>query len=943
MTEIQEGSWIIPAVGHSLVKTDARAATCTEAGNTAYWTCMACGKYYSDENGVTEIQEGSWVTPALGHSWNSGEVTKAATCTEEGVMTYTCTRCGVTKTEKIDALGHDLMEIAARAATCTEPGNSAYWTCTVCGKYFSDAEGTREIAENSWIIPAKGHSMVKTDSKAATCAEPGNSEYWTCTVCGKHFSDEEGVTEIQEGSWIIPAKAHSLVKTEAKEASCTETGNTAYWTCTACGKFFSDEEGAIEIQEGSWVTPALGHSWNSGEVTKAATCTEEGVMTYTCTRCGETKTEKIDALGHDLMETAARAATCTEPGNSAYWTCTVCGKYFSDAEGTREIAENSWIIPAKGHSMTKTDAKAANCTEPGNSAYWTCTVCGKHFSDAEGTREIAENSWIIPAPGHIWNSGEVITQATCTHEGEMLYTCTVCGATRTEVIAMLLHHLMEVPAKDPTCTLEGNSEYYVCDSCGHYFSDPDGTNEIQEGSWVIKAKGHVFGDWEIVVAPSCENHGSKQRTCTVCEYTETEDMDLTDHDWEEEFTVDQEPGCTTDGSKSRHCRNCGQKTDVTVIPALGHDWDTDHVVFNWSEDLSEAEAVFTCLRDPSHVETVKAAVTSETAAGIITYTATVVFDNATYSDQKTANAHEVTRIFGESRYDTCIKIADYYLERNKAGKLPAIVIATGNDFPDALTGAYLANVMKAPIMLIDLSNSARITTYIRNHLADDGTVYILGGTGVVEDEWLAELSGYNLKRLDGQDRFETNLSILGQSGATGGDIFVCTGTNYADSLSASAIKMPILIVGGSLTKAQKDYLAGGSWNFHLVGGTSVVSEEIEKELTAYGTIADRTYGPDRYATSRAMAERFLGEPQEAILAYGANFPDGLCGGPLAYTMGAPMILSGSKPATNAAGIDYAAAKNITYGLVLGGDSLIDDQTVRTTFAMSETDEIKLFE
>ena len=80
-----------------------------------------------------------------------------------------------------------------------------------------------------------------------------------------------------------------------------------------------------------------------------------------------------------------------------------------------------------------------------------------------------------------------------------------------------------------------------------------------------------------------------------------------------------------------------------------------------------------------------------------------------------------------------------------------------------------------------------------------------------------------------------------------------------------------------------------------------------------------------------------------MLAYGANFPDGLCGGPLAYTMGSPIILSGSTPAQNTSGIAYTTGKNISSGLVLGGPTLIDDQTVRTTFSMRESDQIKIYE
>ena len=284
---------------------------------------------------------------------------------------------------------------AAKAATCTEPGNSAYWKCTVCNKYFSDEAGLAEIEENSWIIPAAGHTMTATAAKAATCTEPGNSAYWKCTVCNKYFSDAEGNAEIEENSWIIPATGHSMTATAAKAATCTEPGNSAYWKCTVCNKYFSDEAGLAEIEENSWIIPAT---------------------------------------GHNMTATAAKAATCTEPGNSAYWKCTVCNKHFSDAEGNAEIEENSWIIPATGHNMTATAAKAATCTEPGNSAYWKCTVCNKYFSDAEGNAEIEENSWIIPAAGHDWSepnyewsvdNTQVVATRICAHNASHKETETV--------------------------------------------------------------------------------------------------------------------------------------------------------------------------------------------------------------------------------------------------------------------------------------------------------------------------------------------------------------------------------------------------------------------------------------------------------------------------------------------------------------------------------------
>ena len=260
-----------------------------------------------------------------------------------------------------------------------------------------------ESLSASVVKTSTAHSMTKTEAKEPTCTEDGNSEYWTCSVCGKFFSDENGENEIAKDSWIIEAKGHSLTKTEAKEPTCTEPGNSEYWTCSVCGKYFSDENGTTEIEADSWV---------------------------------------IDATGHSLTKTEAKAPTCTEDGNSVYWTCSVCHKYFSDENGTTEIEVDSWVIDATGHSLTKTEAKAPTCTEDGNSEYWTCSVCHKYFSDEAGTNEIAKDSWKIAATGHTpgeWEHNGTEHWSCCTvcaAECERAVhtfsgrTCTVCGYTK---------------------------------------------------------------------------------------------------------------------------------------------------------------------------------------------------------------------------------------------------------------------------------------------------------------------------------------------------------------------------------------------------------------------------------------------------------------------------------------------------------------------------------
>ena len=147
------------------------------------------------------------------------------------------------------------------------------WTCNICGKYFSDEDGRQEISLVDTVIPA-GHQLSKTEGKAATCTEAGNIEYWNCSVCGKYFRDNEGRQEILLADTAIPA-GHQLNKTDSKAATCTEAGNTEYWYCSVCKKYFSDEDGKQEISLVATVVPATGHQLSKRDE-QTATCTEAG-------------------------------------------------------------------------------------------------------------------------------------------------------------------------------------------------------------------------------------------------------------------------------------------------------------------------------------------------------------------------------------------------------------------------------------------------------------------------------------------------------------------------------------------------------------------------------------------------------------------------------------------------------------------------------------------
>ena len=264
-------------------------------------------------------------------------------------------------------------------------------------------------------------------------------------------------------------------------------------------------------------------------------------------------------------------------------------------------------------------------------------------------------------------------------------------------------------------------------------------------------------------------------------------------------------------------------------------------------------------------------------------------------------------------------------------------MANGTNFADALAGSYLAAKKNAPILMTDGKNSTAIKTYIKNHVNLGGTVYILGGTKAVSNKVLEGLTGYTFIRLAGNDRYGTNLEILKEAGVTNEEIIVATGTGFADSLSASASGKPILLVGKKLSAEQKAYLASvQTQQYYVIGGTSAVSAALAKEVEAYGAVK-RIGGSTRYQTSVMVAEQFFNDATQAVVAYGRNFPDGLCGGPLAYAMEAPLILTENSKAADA--VAFTTTRKIASGVVLGGAGLVSNETTQKIFNLLNEDEI----
>ena len=494
---------------HDMTSVAAVEATCTEAGHTAYYECSGCGKYYSDEAGENEISLDDTVIAATGHSMDA-VAAKAATCTEAGnTAYYVCDNCGKYFSDEagntqitladtvVAATGHSMDAVAAKAATCTEAGNTAYYVCDDCGKYFSDEAGNTQITLADTAVTATGHKTSAVAAKAATCAQAGNIACYVCDSCGKYFSDAAATSEIAAADVTIPALAHSLTAVAAKEATCAAEGNTAYYVCSACGKLFSDGAGTTEITAADTVVATIPHTLTAVEA-KAATCTEAGnTAYYECSVCGKYFADAygateitvadtvVPAAGHDMIYVVASEATCTRPGNIGYYMCDTCGNTYSDYDGTHAIDVQSTVVEPVPHTLTLVPEEPATCTEDGHTAYYECSVCGNYFSDAEGQTQIDLEDTLVPA-AHSTVTKLVTVAPTATTDGAVDEVCSVCETPLREVVYL--------PALTDANVDNGTYDYSVT------YQSTNGTRFNRYGTYTLAGENETGEDISFSIA-----------------------------------------------------------------------------------------------------------------------------------------------------------------------------------------------------------------------------------------------------------------------------------------------------------------------------------------------------------------------------------------------------------------------------------------------------------
>ena len=279
---------------------------------------------------------------ATAHSYTS-KVTQAATCSSQGIKTYTCS-CGYSYTQTIASTGHSYTSVVTRP-TCTTGGYTTY-TCSGCGDSYQ-----------SNVTSSTGHSYISTVVEP-TCTTAGYTHY-TCTKCNDSYQGNN-----------TAATGHNY-KTTVIDPTCTTDGYTNY-RCTTCG----------DTYQGNIVT-ATGHSYSS--VITQPTCTEQGFTTYTCRTCGSSyKGAYTNATGHGYSAKVT-APTCTAGGYTTY-TCIGCGHSYKDqmTNPAGHSYKTTVIAPTcltGGYTIYKChcgDTYTANQTQPTGHSYagGSCSVCG---------------------------------------------------------------------------------------------------------------------------------------------------------------------------------------------------------------------------------------------------------------------------------------------------------------------------------------------------------------------------------------------------------------------------------------------------------------------------------------------------------------------------------------------------------------------------------------
>lgn len=287
-----------------------------------------------------------------------------------------------------------------------------------------------------------------------------------------------------------------------------------------------------------------------------------------------------------------------------------------------------------------------------------------------------------------------------------------------------------------------------------------------------------------------------------------------------------------------------------------------------------------------------------------------------------------TRLYGANRYDTAVQVSRQY-----APGVPAVFVAAGTDFPDALSAAAAAAHLGGPLLLTATGSiPSNVVAEIRR--LDPAKIFIAGGTGAVSSNVYQTLATIApVTRYGGADRYATGLQISRGSFTSSSTAIIATGRAFPDALAATGVagklNAPVILVDGLKSSVSSQTLAElsrlGVTKVIIAGGAGAVSAGINNQLTTRGYSVTRYGGGDRYSTAALINNAYFpaGSSGTIILTNGVNFPDGLTGAALAGHLGAPLYTT-SPTCTPRPIHDSIIALRSTNTIVLGGTAVLSN-------------------
>ena len=535
---------------HTLKKTAAKDATCSESGNKEYWTCEHCKQYFLSDDANPETAK------------------------------------AVELSETVIPASHKLTKVEAKDATCTEDGNKEYWTCEHCGKYFlsddTNPETAKAVEQAETIIPAS-HKLTKVEAKAATCSEDGNKAYWTCEHCGKYFlSDDtnpETAKAVELSETILPAIQHKNAELRnASEPTETSPGYSGDLYCPDCDKVV--EKGYTYWNEGNltWKLYEDGTLNISGTgAMKDYNADDNPSPAYNNSKVKKIVIEKgVTSVGDYAFRSCNNLTSImisnsvTSIGNSAFFYCTSLTSVTIPDNVTS--IENYAFAYTGLKSITIPDSVTnignyafAGCkdltsitipdsvTSIGNSAFYNCssltsiTIPDSVTSIGTATFSGCKNLTSITIPDSVTSIGNsafvgcknltsITIPDSVTSIGESTFK--YCSNLKTislscksslkrndfgeqaDLVSYTNQHLLtKTAAKAATCTEDGNKEYWTCEHCGKYFlsddTNPETAKAVEQAETVIPAS-HKLTKVEAKAVTCAEDGNKAYWTCEHC-------------------------------------------------------------------------------------------------------------------------------------------------------------------------------------------------------------------------------------------------------------------------------------------------------------------------------------------------------------------------------------------------------------------------------------------